>query len=277
MLMVSMLLFSLLGILGVTWLCVSSTQVDAGAQQLPQNVEEILHDGDLFLNTTVDEIIGVLDKTVNVVNDELTNVETEFDAFVGKMLDDVKYDEMNEKLDIMLDLFDIYGNIQTHLTQVKVDVTNISTSLDDINTQCSALPQNPCGDIGSIDLSDISSLPDLPDLPSDLESTLVDVSNTFHDIPNQIDKLNLTGILLELKNQVNGISDDFKEAIKPLDDIQDQIFRNQTKLFDILDDVGKYSKSVNYGFLAVGLFIALVILVIMVGTISGSCSKGMIF
>ena len=83
-------------------------------------MEDILHDGDLFLNTTVDEIVGVLDKTVNVVNDEITNVETEFDGFVDGMLEDVQFDVMTDDLNLMLGLFDTYENIQTHVTQAKL-------------------------------------------------------------------------------------------------------------------------------------------------------------
>ena len=83
-------------------------------------MEDILHDGDLFLNTTVDEIVGVLDKTVNVVNDEITNVETEFDGFVNGMLEDVQFDVMTDDLNLMLGLFDTYGTIQTHVTQERM-------------------------------------------------------------------------------------------------------------------------------------------------------------
>ena len=83
-------------------------------------MEDILHDGDLFLNTTVDEIVGVLDKTVNVVNEEITNVETEFDGFVDGMLEDVQFDVMTDDLNLMLGLFDTYENIQTHVTQARM-------------------------------------------------------------------------------------------------------------------------------------------------------------
>ena len=47
-----------------------------------QNITNVLHDADLFLNTTTDEMSDVFDETFNVFNGEIDNVASDFTDFI---------------------------------------------------------------------------------------------------------------------------------------------------------------------------------------------------
>ena len=71
-----------------------------------KDMSDILHDGDLFMNSTIDDIEEVVDGIVDTVDGEIQNINVNFDEFVDQLLDDIQLNELKIRVDDIVELFD---------------------------------------------------------------------------------------------------------------------------------------------------------------------------
>ena len=229
-----------------------------------------MHDTDLYVNVTVDQIKDVFNDTVGVFNNEIDKIDVNFNTFIDNLMVDIKISDMNSSVNDMLELFDEYDVIVGHMNLVIDNTNNITSIAGTISTQCSGFPE--CSEIRNL-ADAIANLPlqKLDPLSPDLKDKLNEVSEVFNRIPEEIENLDISGILSDLKDQVNSITGDFDEALDPINDIQESIRNISTT--QISDFIENYTKWVNVGFLSVGGVLILIITLVVFSIFCGACNK----
>ena len=117
-------------------------------------MKDILHDGDLFMNLTIDEIEDVVDGIVVIVDEEIDNINIKFDEFVDKLLDDIQLNELKVRVNDIIELFEnqtlIFGDVNGVISVKK----KIIDQLDDLVAECEDLLNPPlntqCATLSSI-------------------------------------------------------------------------------------------------------------------------------
>ena len=185
---------------------------------------------------------------------------------------------MKDDVSQVLSLLTNYTYIQTDMNAVIVIVGEANRTTGDIKKACAELgiDCSPFNDIETIIDSVSGNLKELPDIDSSLEATLQDVLNTFEDIPEQINDLNITGMLEDVKNQVNDITETFDDVLEPINEIQERVVRNMTHQVDDFFTDSQFDmimEAVKNGFLGIGGFLALVLTVVVVAVLAGVCSR----
>ena len=241
-------------------------------------MKDILHDGDLFMNLTIDEIEDVVDGIVVIVDEEIDNINIKFDEFVDKLLDDIQLNELKVRVNDIIELFEnqtlIFGDVNG-----VISVQNkIIDQLDDLVAECEDLLNPPlntqCATLSSIStaLGDIA-IEEIPLPDPDLEQEIHDIGELFNDVTSQIENINITSILQKLSDEVNSISDFVRDELSSVDDIQEQFFRSASipsKMENVYND---YLRHVNTGFLSVGGFLAFILTVVLIGLVCGVPQK----
>ena len=240
-------------------------------------MKDILHDGDLFMNLTIDEIEDVVDGIVVIVDEEIKNINVEFDEFVDKLLGEIQLNDLKVRVNEIIELFENQKIIVEDVNGV-IDVqSNIIDQLGNLDADCKSLFQsNPdvCEPLTDISTAlgniKIEKIP-LPD--QNLEQEIHDIGELFNDVTSQIENINITSILQKLSDEVNSISDFVREELSQVDDIQEQFFRNDlipSKMENVYND---YLRHVNTGFLSVGGFLAFILTVVLIGLVCGVPQK----
>ena len=238
-------------------------------------MKDILHDGDLFLNLTIDEIEDVVDGIVVIVDGEIQNINVEFDEFVDKLLDDIHLNELKVRVNDIIELFDKQTLIVDDVNGV-IDVQkSIQIKLIDLVTECEDLLSptvcNPLSTISTV-LGDIV-IEQIPAPDPALVEEIHDIGELFNDVTSQIENINISSILQDLSDEVNSISDFVREELREVDDIQEQFFRTTSipsKMENVYND---YLRHVNTGFLSVGGFLAFILTVVLIGLVCGVPQK----
>ena len=243
-----------------------------------KDMSDILHDGDLFMNLTIDEIEDVVDGIVDTVDGEIQNINVNFDGFVDKLLDDIQLNELKIRVDDIVELFDNQTLIVEDVNGVIGVQTKIINQLGDLVTDCKELLlTNPslCDTLSTIstNLGNIN-IEEIPAPDENLVQDVHDIGDLFDDVTSEIENINISEILSQLSEEVSSISDYVSEELSSVDDIQEQIFRSN-KLPSTMDDIySSYLRHVNTGFLGVGGFLAFILTFVSIGIVCGISQKG---
>ena len=102
-------------------------------------MSDILHDGDLFMNLTLDDIEDVVDGIVDTVDGEIQNINVKFDEFVDQLLVDIRLNDLKIRVDDIVELFDNQTLIVEDVNGVIGVKTKIVGQLGDLVTECKDL------------------------------------------------------------------------------------------------------------------------------------------
>ena len=96
-----------------------------------QKVENILHDGDLYMNNTIDELETFLeDKFGEVLDGFQADTEQNFTEFVQKLKEDIQFDDIKATANSFVDLVRTYeNNVTKTVDSAQANFQNISRSL----------------------------------------------------------------------------------------------------------------------------------------------------
>ena len=244
---------------------------------LKKDMSDILHDGDLFMNLTLDDIEDVVDGIVDTVDSEIQNINVKFNEFVDKLLDDIRLNDLKIRVDDIVELFDNQTLIVEDVNGVISVKTKIVSQLGDLVTDCKDLPLLDtalCDTLSTIstDLGNIN-IEEIPAPDENLVQKVHDIGELFDDVTSEIENINISEILSQLSEEVRSISDYVSEELSSVDDIQEQIFRSN-KIPSTMDDIySNYLQHVNTGFLGVGGFLAFILTFVLIGLFCGISQK----
>ena len=253
-----------------------------------QEFEAILHDGELFINHTIEELeyllVENLDETLENFNDTLTQIESEFDELKNSLIQEIS--PLNDTAHEFLDLVRQFNQAAVNISEMNNIKEGLTTDIDTVLSQLSGgtvcdliggsevcanlidLLSNTKSQIESVDfdMTQVSTaeLDRLTDIFADVTSALneADITSVFDDIIGQID---------EVKNM---LSDEADNLIGPIQENIGDIFTQTGGIVDdmksVRDDFFPYFKTAT---LVLGSFFVVVLVVFFLGALCGSCSK----
>ena len=298
--MILMLVMIILATLSMAWYFSANNFTLSGLDNLPDNVDTVLGDFDLFLGNTAEEVnhlnatnIGELRHNIL---DDIENITDQ----IGDIAADL---ELQELVDIVGFFGDTTGEfvndfepkLLENLKNVNNDLADLSTNIinlgDSISPLCSIpTPPSWCEGLagqfdtlsqGVLDLKDVIPA-DLSGISQNIDQALVTQINDLHDTLQE--GMNaLTNFTIDDKmfdDLQTAISDNLKEIIDPIKDAQNSVKDFQKSLhtdniiFDMtIYDFKDYFQYIYYGFLVFGLFLVFILAFYLLGTLMGTCGS----
>eukprot|EP00092_Neocalanus_flemingeri_P028338 GFUD01030775.1.p1 GENE.GFUD01030775.1~~GFUD01030775.1.p1 ORF type:complete len:884 (-),score=189.71 GFUD01030775.1:59-2710(-) len=300
--MLSILLFLLLVVtsLGCMWFFLGAKTSQSGLDKIPEDIQDILHDGDLYMNNTVDGLHYLLqdnfDDVIVEFEDALNKVGANFKDFTETMKNEIQLQTIIEEATSFVDLITDYAAIQGTMTSVLDSYTSMTTSLANIKQAadglgCSLSPppeglvdicnalDGASGILEGAFPSDLASTA-FPPLPDEATQQLSTLSEYLNSIEGQIDAISANAIdeyFPTIQGEIEKIKDFLTEALdgltEPIEDIQGEIFRNDNIANSLEDIRDNYFPYFHISLLVLGSLLVVILAVFMVGMCLGSCSK----
>eukprot|EP00092_Neocalanus_flemingeri_P090167 GFUD01114177.1.p1 GENE.GFUD01114177.1~~GFUD01114177.1.p1 ORF type:complete len:884 (-),score=196.30 GFUD01114177.1:68-2719(-) len=300
--MLSILLFLLLVVtsLGCMWFFLGAKTSQSGLDKIPEDIQDILHDGDLYMNNTVDELRYLLqenfDEVIVEFQDALSKVGANFKDFTETMKNEIQLHIIIDEASSFVELITNYTAIQGQMTSVLDSYTSMTTSLENIKkvadaelpdglgclTSSSEICNALNGASGILDgafPSDLAST-NFPTLPDEATQQLSTLSEYLNSIEGQIDAISANAIdeyFPTIQGEIEKIKDFLTEALdgltEPIEDIQGEIFRNDNIANSLEDIRDNYFPYFHISLLVLGSLLVVILAVFMVGMCLGSCSK----
>ena len=254
-----------------------------------QKVENILHDGDLYMNNTIDELETFLeDKFGEVLDGFQADTEQNFTEFVQKLKEDIQFDDIKSTANSFVDLVRTYeNNVTKTVDSAQANFQNISSTINDVETMinsalCQTDPTNPICAAVQEAKELIAAIPtsltevSLPDLPDGAAGTLSTIAGILDSVDQQIDGLNIGEYF---PNVTDGIKEELSAALQdlidPISSIQDDIFRKKGQnIVDFLKNIKtQYFPLFNISALVLGSLLVLILSLVMLGLLCGCCAR----
>ena len=241
-------------------------------------MRDILHDGDLFMNSTIDEIEDVVNGIVCTAEGEIQKINENFAVFVDRLLEDIQFNNLTSRVDDIVGLLDSQKRILEDVNDVIGVQSSIVELLTDLEIECREIipiiDSAQCDILTTISLQ-LDGLPieSIPPPDENLAGNLENLMDIFDDVTHQIENIDISDILSQLSDEVNSISDNFSEELSSIDDIQEKIFRNDNIPTNMEELYDNYLKHINTGFLIVSGFLALILTFVLIGLICGVSQK----
>jgi len=109
--------------IGCLWFFLGSQKASVGLDKFPEDIEDVLHDGQLYVNHTVDELKCLLgenfDETVKQFDDALDDISTAFDGLVADIKEDTNLDGIERNILGFVNLTLDYNKIVNNLPEAK--------------------------------------------------------------------------------------------------------------------------------------------------------------
>ena len=102
-----------------------------------QEFEAILHDGELFINHTIEELeyllVENLDETLKNFNDTLTQIESEFDELKNSLIQEIS--PLNDTAHEFLDLVRQFNQAAVNISEMNNIKEGLTTDIDTVLSQ----------------------------------------------------------------------------------------------------------------------------------------------
>ena len=130
------------GTLSMAWFFSANNFMFAGVEDLPNNLENVAFDIDLFLNNTAEELDHVakvnFKEFKDQVNLDIEEAKDEFEKMVNKVTEAIEFQEMVDIADFLDEsahaFVDAKEGFKTSLSDISDTVTSIDTQIKDFKS-----------------------------------------------------------------------------------------------------------------------------------------------
>ena len=285
------------GTLSMAWFFSANNFMFAGVEDLPNNLENVAFDLDLFLNNTAEELEHVAKVNFNEFKDQVKqDIDEAKDGFEQMVTDVTEKIEFQEMLNIAQFLNGTAYEYKEEQVKFASDLDTIGETVSDISSLITRFKGTiyPFCAVPTVDCSALD--PILNNLDIDVtmipDSSIVTGLTIPDDVFLQLGKLDQTlaeGLDSLTQLTTNFTDDKIKEIIKQLDEIGVTIDENVDDIIDsiatfhLLEDYRdvepdirdslEYLDFVYYGFLAFGLILVGILFMYLVGIVLGTCGS----
>ncbi|XP_023346584.1 prominin-1 isoform X3 [Eurytemora carolleeae] len=272
----------LIASLGCIWFFVGNSGTQQGITTLPQVIDDISHDGDLFLNNTKEEISYLMEQNFG---EAMANFNLSLDDVIKNFKTKIADIKVAINLTSINTAADGFANIAKGFNKITESVSTVQESTEtlkkNIETTCESAPP-VCLESFDVILKFLTDVikPLSKIAGNGLDSTVMD---NVDDISNQISKVStsLDDLLQDFENEYFSDIQAQIDAVKiQLDQQKDEIINGISEMGnifggkqDLQDTISEYLKYFDYFVIAMKAIgsIIVIILAVMVLALTVSC------
>ena len=284
----------------MAWFFSANTAALDGLNSLPDNVQIIVEDAQLFINNTESELVYLTNNNFNEFSENVDTTIDDIDQNIRNTIDtvitDIHFNELVNISNFLIELATNFNTIkldewETVLIELRSQLSGIKNKIEKFKTDvydspfCQATPTDSiCVAVEQIPDLDTTLLPqptelDQFKLSTDILNAIDEVRNATNDADTLIKSFTSEFIqdnVEEIKNKINEIKTDIN---KEVDDIIQDInkFSVETLYEDELQkpllDAQDYFDYVYYTVLGFGLFLVAILALYAIGICLGAFGK----